>query len=322
MVDGGSVPLGSVSREIVVRVQHLVKRYGTDVVAVDGVDLEVAHGEIVGLLGPNGAGKTTTIECIVGLRQPTEGTIFVLGVDPAKERDVITSRVAVQPQSASLLEFQTVRETVELFASFHPTPLSIESVLADTGLSDVSKRRVRKLSGGERRRLLLAVALIGDPDLLVLDEPSAGLDPSARQSLWALIESLKVRGKTVLLSTHHMDEATKLCDRVIIIVKGRVAAEGTPSELVRRHSSVSYVEFTVQESASSEDLENIVGSPYELHHVSGGVRIAAETTDPDGLIRRATFNVRVQSRDFAVRASSLEDVFLDIAVNGGPNAGN
>ena len=302
--------------DTVLELSGLVKHYG-DVQAVSGIDLVASRGEVVGLLGPNGSGKTTTIECIVGLRRPTAGTVRLLGHDPASERSEITSRVGVQPQSASLLGFQTVRETLSLFASFHRDSLSVGSVLHDTGLEAVATRQVRRLSGGQLRRLLLAVALIGDPEVLILDEPSAGLDPAARQSLWAVINSLRSRGKTVLLSTHHMDEASYLCDRIAILVRGRIAAEGVPDELVRQHSRLSYIAFTVPAGAAAAELSRIAGGEYTTRPVDGGLRVSVSSEEPDAIMRRLTFSAKLGAKDYSVRTSSLEDVFLNVAEDGG-----
>src|ERR1700712_204238 len=189
--------------EVVIAVKGLVKRYG-EFEALRGVSFEVNRGEVFGFVGPNGAGKTTTIECIVGLRKPTEGTVRVLGLDPSANRAQTTARVAVQTQSASLFDTLSVIETLRLFASFHRNALDPGDVVHQVGLDEERDHRSKNLSGGQARRLLLGVALVGDPEIVVLDEPSAGLDPAARQNLWGLIDSLRARGVTVLLSTHDM----------------------------------------------------------------------------------------------------------------------
>lgn len=300
----------------VIQLSGLRKSYG-DVTAVDGLDLSVVHGEVFGLLGPNGAGKTTTLECLVGLRRPTAGTIRVLGLDPFADRAAITRRVAVQPQSASLFDTLTVRETLELFASFHEDPLPTGDVIERVGLGEQADRRASRLSGGQTRRLLLAVALVADPEILVLDEPSAGLDPAARQSLWGVIETLRAGGTTVVLSTHHMDEATTVCDRVAIIVRGRLAALDTPDELIRQHTSTSDVAFTVAadvpESAIAAELGDVA---FTAERVLGGTRVRLRSADPDGVIRRVTFARSFRAGEFAVRADTLEDVFLELSAEG------
>ena len=212
----------------------LVKRYGT-VSALAGIDLTAAHGEILGLLGPNGAGKTTAIEILVGLRAPTEGTARVLGLDPVRQRDAVRQRVAVQPQSTALFERQTVAETLRLWASLHPDPADPEEIVERMGLTGSRDIRVGKLSGGQRQRLLVGTALVSGPRLLVLDEPSTGMDPNARRDLWTAIRTHRDGGGTTLLSTHSMEEAADLCDRVALLDRGRVTALGTPADLVAEH---------------------------------------------------------------------------------------
>ncbi len=213
----------------------LVKRYGT-VTALAGIDLTASHGEVLGLLGPNGAGKTTTIEILTGLRTPTEGTARVLGLDPVRQRAKVRACVAVQPQHAALFERQTVTETLRLWASLHTDPADPEEVIGRMGLTGSRDVRVNRLSGGQRQRLLVGTALVSRPRLLVLDEPSTGMDPLARQDLWTALLGHRDKGGTVLLSTHSMEEAAALCDRVAILDRGRVAALGTPAELVAGHA--------------------------------------------------------------------------------------
>ncbi|MEY9951913.1 ABC transporter ATP-binding protein [Leifsonia sp. EB34] len=292
------------------------KSYG-DVTAVAGLDFSVARGEVFGLLGPNGAGKTTTLECLVGLRRPTAGTIRVLGLDPFGDRAAITRRVAVQPQSASLFDTLTVRETLELFASFHDEPLSAADVVDRVGLGDQADRRSSQLSGGQTRRLLLGMALVADPEVLVLDEPSAGLDPAARQALWRVIERLRAGGTTVVLSTHHMDEATTVCDRVAIVVRGRLAALDSPDELIRQHTRTSDVAFTVASGVSEAAIAAELGdAAFTAEQAVGGIRVRLRTDDPDRVIRRLTFARSFRAGEFAVRADTLEDVFLELSAEG------
>ncbi|MFJ3029988.1 ABC transporter ATP-binding protein [Curtobacterium sp. NPDC087080] len=281
--------------------------------AVRDLSLGIRRGEVFGFLGPNGAGKTTTIECIVGLQRPTGGSIRVLGLDPSRDRGEITRRVAVQPQSASLFDTLTVRETLELFSSFHEQPRALEEVLAEIGLQEQASERSKALSGGQTRRLLLGVALVADPEVLVLDEPSAGLDPAARQALWKVIYGLRDRGTTIILSTHHMDEATSVCDRVAIMVGGRLAALDSPDELVRQHASTSDVAFTVATTVSDADLASALEVPFTSDPVPGGTRVRVTTDDPDELIRRVTFARALRARELNVRQGSLEDIFLRLA---------
>lgn len=299
-------------RDVVVEVTSLVKRFG-DVTAVAELDFSIRRGEVFGLLGPNGAGKTTTIECLVGLRRPTSGRVRVFGLDPVVDRSEITAAVAVQPQSAILFDTLTVRETLELFASFHASPRPVSEVMDDVGLAEQAKVRSRRLSGGQQRRLLLAVALVADPRILVLDEPSAGLDPAARQALWRIIGGLRERGTTIVLSTHNMDEATTVCDRVAIVVAGRLAALDSPEELIRQRTSAAEVSFTVTGPVSEQEIgEVLFDLDFESESVRGGRRIRARTDDPDELIRRITFRTSLRARDLSVRQRTLEDIFLEL----------
>jgi ABC-2 type transport system ATP-binding protein len=213
-----------------IEVTDLRKRYGSRV-AVDGVSFTVERGEIFGILGTNGAGKTTTVECLQGLRQADGGTISVLGLDPATDRTALTRRVGVQLQESRLPAKLRVREALELFASFYPEPADIDVLLDQLDLHDHARSSFGKLSGGQKQRVSIALALVGQPELAILDELTTGLDPHARRETWRLVEGVRATGVTVLLVTHFMDEAERLCDRVAIFDAGRVVATGTPTEL-------------------------------------------------------------------------------------------
>src|SRR3954469_10255680 len=215
------------------RVVGLRKRYG-DVVAVDGLDLTVASGECFGLLGPNGAGKTTTIEICEGLTAADEGMVEVLGRRWNDDEHALRERLGIQLQETQLAEKLTVEETVRLFRSFYARGRDVDDVIGVVQLDEKRHARVGKLSGGQKQRLALACALVGDPELLFLDEPTTGLDPQSRRQLWDLIRGFRDRGRTVLLTTHYMDEAEKLCDRVAVVDHGKVIALGSPSELIAR----------------------------------------------------------------------------------------
>lgn len=282
--------------------------------ALTQLSFDVAPGQVFGLLGPNGAGKSTTIDCIAGLRTPDHGTVRVLGHDPVRERNAVTPRLAVQPQSASLFEHLTVAETVRLFAAFHATPLDPGRVISRTGLDECRDRRVHALSGGEERRLLLAIALIGDPEILVLDEPSAGLDPAARRAVAEIVRGLRNTGRTVLLTTHHMDEAETLCDRVGILVAGRLVAQGAPDELARSRAAESRVGFTIERGIDL-DLLGQLAPLGEVHHtaVPRGFRVTVVTADPDAVVRRITFIPGLMPREIDVHRGTLEDYFLSVA---------
>jgi ABC-2 type transport system ATP-binding protein len=229
----------------VVDVRGLRKQYG-DRVAVDGIDLEVHRGEVLGVLGPNGAGKTTTVECIAGLRTPDGGTVRVLGLDPATDPQAVRQRVGVQLQAATLPSRMRVHEAMAVFAAAYPRTADPEALLRDWGLAEHRRQEFSRLSGGQRQRLFIALALLGEPEVVVLDELTTGLDPAARRDTWALVRSLRARGTTVLLVTHAMDEAEALCDRVVVIADGRVVATGTPEDVRGAHRTLelAYLELT------------------------------------------------------------------------------
>jgi ABC-2 type transport system ATP-binding protein len=226
------------------RVAGLRKRFG-DVVAVDGLDLTVHAGECFGLLGPNGAGKTTTIEICEGLTPPDEGVVEVLGQRWDRDERALRERLGIQLQETKLAEKLTVEETVRLFRSFYARGREVDEVIGIVQLDEKRGARVGKLSGGQKQRLALACALVGDPELLFLDEPTTGLDPQSRRQLWDLITELKASGRSIVLTTHYMDEAERLCDRVAIVDHGRVIALGTPRELISGLGAEHVVEFTV-----------------------------------------------------------------------------
>jgi ABC-2 type transport system ATP-binding protein len=219
------------THEKVIEIEGLRVRYGATV-AVDELTLSVRHGEIFGILGPNGAGKTTTVECIAGLRRPDGGRIRVLGVDPTREPERLHALVGVQLQEAALPDRIRVGEALSLFAAFYERPADPEELLGALGLRDKRDARFGKLSGGQRQRLSIALALVGNPRVAILDELTTGLDPHARRETWRLIEQIRSRGVTVVLVTHFMDEAERLCDRVALLDRGRLAALDTPAALV------------------------------------------------------------------------------------------
>jgi ABC-2 type transport system ATP-binding protein len=232
-----------------IRCTNLVKRYEgkPPVEAVRGLDMTVESGECFGLLGPNGAGKTTTIEIIEGLSEPTAGDVEVLGMRWGREDAAIKERIGISLQETRLSEKLQVNETLTLFRSFYKHGLEPDEVIRRVSLEEKATARVGKLSGGQRQRLAVACALVGDPDLLLLDEPTTGLDPQSRRQLWDLIRSLRAQGRTVLLTTHYMDEAERLCDRVAVVDHGKVIAEGTPRQLIAELGGEHVVEFTLDE---------------------------------------------------------------------------
>jgi len=239
--------------DIALSCEGLVKRYG-DVVAVDGVDLAIRSGECLGLLGRNGAGKTTTVEILEGVNQPDAGTVRVLGRSWADAGRALRERIGIQLQETQLSEKLTVLETIELFRSFYAKGLDPKEVMRIVRLEEKEKAWVRKLSGGQKQRLSLAVALVGDPEILFLDEPTTGLDPQARRQVWDVIADVKARGGTVLLTTHYMEEAERLCDRIAIVDRGKVIALDTPAGLIARLGAEHVLEI---ETGSRPDVDRL-----------------------------------------------------------------
>ena len=289
-----------------ISVRGLRKVYG-GLEAVAGIDLQVQPGEVFALLGPNGAGKTTTVEILEGHRKRTGGDVSVLGHDPEKNERQFKQRIGIVLQETGVEPYLTVVETVELFRSYYPRPLQTDHVLAVVGLADQRNSRVRKLSGGQKRRLDVAIGLAGDPDLLFLDEPTTGFDPAARRNAWSMIRSLKELGKTILLTTHYLDEAEQLADRVAIIAKGKIVAEGTPSELTSRETA-STIRFRV---AGGIEL------PPEIAPGSGvvdGVTTVAATRPTQTLyeILHWANEGEHDLEELTLTRPSLEDVYLKL----------
>jgi ABC-2 type transport system ATP-binding protein len=228
--------------ERALRVRGLTKSYGSTR-AVAGIDLDVSRGEVFALLGPNGAGKTTTVEILEGYRRRDGGLVEVLGLDPGSQRTRLKPRIGIVLQSTGVDQYLTVAETVAMYSGFYPHPRPVDEVLDVVGLTGKRDSRVSRLSGGQQRRLDVAIALAGDPEMLFLDEPTTGFDPSARRDAWQVVENLAALGKTVLLTTHYMDEAEHLADRAAVIVGGRIVAEGAPSTLAGRQAERARISF-------------------------------------------------------------------------------
>jgi ABC-2 type transport system ATP-binding protein len=245
--------------DIAVRCRGLVKRYA-DVTAVDGLDLEVRGGECFGLLGPNGAGKTTTIEILEGLTEPDAGEVEILGTTWARDGDALRERLGISLQETQLTEKLTVGETVRLFRSFYRDGREPGEVLARLALDEKRGARVGKLSGGQKQRLAVACALVGNPDVLFLDEPTTGLDPQSRLQLWQIVMDFRAQGGTVLLTTHYMDEAERLCDRVAIVDRGKVIALGTPPELISSLQAANVIEFASEPEIDEASLRALPGA--------------------------------------------------------------
>ncbi len=245
---------------VALRCRGLVKRYGS-VIAVNGLDLEVGGGECFGLLGPNGAGKTTTVEICEGLTQADAGEVLVLGETWHGDGLALRARLGVQLQETKFPEKLKVSEVIALFRSFYPRGRSVDETLALVQLQEKSDAYVKGLSGGQKQRLSLACALVGDPELLFLDEPTTGLDPQSRLSTWGIVEALKARGRTVLLTTHYMEEAARLCDRVAIVDHGKPIALGTPRELIASLGAEHVIEFAVEDAAATLPEEALRALP-------------------------------------------------------------
>jgi len=292
----------------VVTVQHLVKRYGHRF-AVDDVSLSIREGEIFGIIGPNGAGKTTTVECISGLRAPDSGSISVYGHSPQKDRNRIRELVGVQLQESALPPRLTVGEAVRLFASFYPNPLDPDQLLESLGIGQIDRSQFKSLSGGQKQRLSIALALVGNPRLAILDELTTGLDPEARRETWSLIERMRDRGVTVILVTHFMDEAEKLCDRLALISRGTVRTLDTP-EAIAATAGGSRVRFVPSQPVDDQTLRAIPGVN-EIERKQRYVTVIG-TGDlaPSLITALAATGVRVA--ELEARAGNLEDAFLEL----------
>jgi ABC-2 type transport system ATP-binding protein len=297
--------------DFAIQVQGLVKRYGATT-AVDGISFDVGQGEIFGLLGPNGAGKTTTVECILGLRQPDEGRITVLGLDARRDLDKIKERIGIQLQKTEMYHLLTVREVIDLFGSFYTNAVPTQKLIELTDLGEKAKTRTRDLSGGQKQRLSIALALVNDPDLVFLDEPTTGLDPQARRRMWETIEQTRQAGKTVLMTTHFLEEAERLCDRVAVIDHGKIIALDRPQALVRQHFQEQAIEFQSPIHPPATVLGALPGVT-NVQTQNGSV-MCYTTHVPDtmaGLLRMATAG-DLEFDDVTVRRASLEDVFLKL----------
>jgi ABC-2 type transport system ATP-binding protein len=271
-------------------VEDLRKSYGEHE-AVRGISFHINEGEVFGLLGPNGAGKTTTVEILEGYRERDGGRVDVLGFDPARAQRAYRERIGVVLQQSQLWSNLTVRETHRLFAGYYRNPRDVDEVIDLIGLGAKRDARVKTLSGGQKRRLDLGVALVGDPDLVFLDEPTTGFDPAARRAAWQMIRSLRSLGKTILLTTHYLDEAEQLADRVAVLREGRIIREGTPAELTGDTSET------------------------EVRYRRNGQEVVLRTTEPTKLLHELTQEALAQGRELeglTVRRPTLEDVYLSL----------
>ena len=291
-----------------ITVRGLRKSYGGNE-AVRGIDLEIADGEVFALLGPNGAGKTTTVEILEGYRHADAGEVSVLGLDPAHEASALRARIGIVLQSTGVEQYLTVRETLSMYAHYFEHPRSVDELIEIVGLDEKRDSRVTRLSGGQQRRLDLAIGLVGDPELLFLDEPTTGFDPSARREAWQMVRNLTALGKTVLLTTHYMDEAQFLAGRVAVMAKGLIVAEGSPDSLAR-HGGEPRVRFVIPRGVDAPSFVDAVGE---------GGQVELEAKDLARTLHDVTTwalanNVTLDSLD--VVRPSLEDVYLRLVGEG------
>ncbi|MBA2380622.1 MAG: ABC transporter ATP-binding protein [Chloroflexi bacterium] len=301
----------STAADPVIRVSGLHKHYG-ETRAVDGVSFEVPAGTVFGLLGPNGAGKTTTVEVLEGLRTPDAGEVRVLGIDTVHHPDDLKARIGVSLQTAALYPRLTVVEVLDLFRSFYPRSRPSDELVELMDLGEKRATRTQDLSGGQRQRLSVALALVNDPELVFLDEPTTGMDPAARRALWAVVLGLKAEGRTVLLTTHYMEEAEVLCDRLAIMDHGHILEEGTVKELISRRFQERAVRFDRIEALGDEQLTAMPGVS-SVKHENGEVLVyTRDVAATIGAVLAAAEGLGVEPENLGVRRATLEDVFLDL----------
>ena len=303
----------AVSAEVAVHVRGLVKSYG-DVQAVRDIDLDIHRGEIFALLGPNGAGKTTTVEILEGYRARDGGQVLVLGYDPGRQRNRIKPLTGIVLQSTGVDPYLTTRETLRMYARLYPHPRPVDEVIELTGLAGKRDSRVTTLSGGQKRRLDMAAALVGDPELLFLDEPTTGFDPSARREAWDVVKNLAGLGKTVLLTTHYMDEAQYLADRVAVIASGRIVAEGTPATLGHRELASARIRYRLPEDGALLPPDGLGGE----RDADGFITVSGSGDVVADLHRLTSWALESGASldGLEVSRPTLEDVYLDLTKDG------
>ena len=299
------------STDAVIEVSGLRKDYGEHE-AVRGIDLEVLRGEIFAFLGPNGAGKTTTVEIMEGFREASAGGVRVLGADPARAPQAWRQRIGIVLQESAPEAGLTVRECLDLYAGYYRAPRPVEETLDLVGLGDQTDQRAASLSGGQRRRLDVALALIGDPELIFLDEPTTGFDPAARRAAWEVIAGLRKLGKTVFLTTHYMDEAERLADRIAVIAAGQIVAEGTPQTLGDRQLEATRIAFSPPGGSTATDLPAVLAQRVE-RHASGRLLLPSTRVAAD-LYALAGWALErgLEFEDLEVTRPTLEDVYLQL----------
>ncbi len=303
--------MSATSGEAAISVRDLRKRYA-DIQAVDGVTFEVRRGEVFGMLGPNGAGKTTTVEIMEGLREPDSGEVRVLGLDATQETAALKERIGIQLQTAALYPNLTVAETIELFRTFFRRSRTTQELIDALDLGERRDARTKVLSGGQRQRLSVALALVNEPEVLFLDEPTTGMDPQARRSLWGLVRDLAARGTTVLLTTHYMEEAEELCDRVAVMDHGRVLEMGTVAELIGRRFHELSVRFDDLPELPDEVLGGLSGVTRVVRDEGVAALYTQDVAGTIGDLLGVTSARGTEPGNLTVRRATLEDVFLDL----------
>jgi ABC-2 type transport system ATP-binding protein len=298
--------------DLAVEVKGLEKSYGR-LQAVDGIDLEVPEGTVFALLGPNGAGKTTTVEILEGYLPRTAGDVSVLGQDPQANEPALKRRIGIVLQTAGLEPYLTVAEAIELYRGYYPHPRPVDEIVEVVGLTEKRNERVKRLSGGQQRRLDVAIGLAGDPELLFLDEPTTGFDPAARRNAWAMVQNLRSLGKTVFLTTHYMDEAENLADDVAIIVGGKIVARGSPAELAARAGG-----YTIRATIPA-DAPPLPQSLAKLL-LPDGRELEIVTEEPEEVLHELTgwaIENGVRLLDVRAGSATLEDIYLELTADQG-----
>ena len=299
-----------------VRVEGLVKQFDS-LTAVDGVSFSVERGEIFGILGPNGAGKTTTLEIIEGLLKPNQGSVSVLGLDVLKSPNNVKARIGVQLQSSAYHDYLTLREILTLLGSFYPKRVAPDKLLEQVGLSDKANSRVNQLSGGQKQRFTVAASLVNDPELVILDEPTTGLDPQARRNLWALVQEIHQRGVTVVMTTHYMEEAEALCQRLAIMDHGRLVTVDTPRNLINKLDAAYTVKLMVANPLTEAQVASLNGGVEVVQAAEGNAYLLRMKNSPKAL---GTLLEEINRSDISlehleVTPVTLEDVFLELTGN-------
>ena len=295
----------------IIEVNNLEKKYG-DVNAVNGVSFSVEQGEVFGILGPNGAGKTTTVEIIEGLRKPNAGSIKVCNIDALKEPQRIKELIGVQLQATSLYDNIRVKEALDLFGSYYQKSIPSEQIMEEVSLTEKKHSQVSKLSGGQKQRLSVGLALVNDPEVIFLDEPTTGLDPQARHNIWSIVENLRERGKTVVMTTHYMEEAEQLCHRLAIIDRGKIIAMDTPDNLINKADLSTLIEFSI-----SKELDGLAKNIPGICKVNNGSarKYSVQTKAVSMILKDLTnlcYDNHIELENISVRQATLEDVFLSM----------